>query len=466
MLERVLLYGAVATALLPALPFAGRPLWVLAPAAIAAGALLILAAAMRFRGPRGPLERNDWLLASAGALWTVVVAHALWQAAPLGPAAALTSQGFDAAVSMNAGATVLGALRYVLYAAVLLLAYLACRSDGDGWRVLKAVAWTVGAAAGYAVLAKAFGAEYALWQEKRYYAGWATGPFTSRNSFAAYLAIGVAANVAVVHRAWRDAVPERMDGRELLRASALFIAGRGFFVLLPLLLVLGAAPLTGSRAGLAAVAFAAGLAWLLILLRTRRNGDGLAKAPLFMAAGLLLLAVVGAGVLQARGLSLSDSVDQRLEIAGDAARMAADAPLHGVGLGAFPEALHRYKSTTLVNDWRRAHNVYLESVAEHGWPAALLLFLAVGIAVFAAARGVWNRKRQAPIPVAAVAGFAAVALHSLVDFPLQEPGVCLTLALLLGAAAALAERPEPQPMSRAGRSGQSPSHFTAERRQI
>ena len=92
-----------------------------------------------------------------------------------------------------------------------------------------------------------------------------------------------------------------------------------------------------------------------------------------------------------------------------------------------------------MNDWRRAPNSYLELALEISWPMTIIAFLAITLVIAAAARGLWTRYRSAPFAAAATASAIAAAAHSLVDFPLQEPGIALTLALLLGAAAAQAD---------------------------
>ena len=70
---------------------------------------------------------------------------------------------------------------------------------------------------------------------------------------------------------------------------------------------------------------------------------------------------------------------------------------------------------------------------------AIIAFLAIMLVIIAAARGLWTRYRSAPFAAAATASAIAATAHSLADFPLQEPGIALMLALLLGAAAAQAD---------------------------
>jgi O-antigen ligase len=128
----------------------------------------------------------------------------------------------------------------------------------------------------------------------------------------------------------------------------------------------------------------------------------------FAVIAIILMALAGQG----RGVSVEGYVEQRLEIFQNANRIAAERPMRGIGLGAFPEAMHALKSTELTNDWRRAHNSYLEAVAELGWPVVILMCIAVTLLFVAAFRGVWTRRRLTPIHTAAVSGFIAAAAQS------------------------------------------------------
>ena len=445
MIDRLFFLGTLVIALTPAFLFAGRPLWVLAPLAIVVGGALAVLSVVRLQSSGGDWTWSDRLLASAGVLWTIVIGYALFQAYGAGEsteawrlAAALTGQDIQPRNSLNVGVTVIGALRLALYAGVLLLAYWTCKASENAWTVMKAIVLVAGIAAVYAILAKFFGVEYVLWEKKHHYIGWATGPFPNRNTFATFLAIGLAANAALWARQYRREVPSEIEGRERLRVTLEFLSKRGILVALPGLVMLAAGLMTGSRAGLAVMALAVGGTAVLIVARWSSNRAlpiGMTIAGIAVVA-ITLMALAGQG----RGVSVEGSIEQRLEIFQNANRIAAERPMRGIGLGAFPEAMHAHKSTELTNDWRRAHNSYLEAVAELGWPVAILMFIAVTLVFLAALRGVWIRRRLTPIHAAAVSGFVAAAAHGLLDFPLQEPAICLVLALLLGAAAAQSDR--------------------------
>lgn len=444
MISRILFVLLLAAALTPALAFAGRPLWVLAPAALGVGVCLGFAAVGRLAGRSGDWTTGGRLIAVAAGLWCAVAAFAYVQTLGLGPAsvvggawaaaADLLTRDFDARISFNAGAAYFGILKLGLYGGVFLAAYWICRGRRRAWIVLWAVVAMTTVAALYALGAALLGIESVWGFEKRHYVGWATGPFENRNTFAGYLAVGLACASGLWMRDMRrDGATEGPSWRFWA-----FLSGRGLVMALPAVVLATAVAMTGSRAGLAAMALAPFLTVLFALAAADHGRRRLAAGAAILAA-LGLLAALAGDRLTSRSATLESSFAQRAELYGDTLRIIADRPLVGVGLGAFPEAIHAYKSTELSHDWKRAHNVYLEVAAELGLPAALAAFAAVGFAAFAAARGLWTRRYLPPMPAAAVGGFLAAAAHSLVDAPLQEPGIALTLALLLGTAAAQAD---------------------------
>lgn len=450
-IDRALFWGALTVGLAPVLLFAGRPLWVLAIAALATGGMLAVVAIRRLLKPAVSAGFSGRLLMIAGVLWTIVIAYALYQAAPgsaasqsggvWAEAARLTGSDFPSRGSWNAGATLIGAFRLTLYAAVCLLAYWTCRGRNDGWRVLWALMIVAAIAAAYGILSKVAGLDTVLWQDKRYYTGWATGPFENRNTFASFLALGLAANSALFMRAFKQAAPSEIEGRERVRVIVEFLSRQGILLILPGLTIIAAGMMTGSRAGLAVMAASVLLTVGVIVFRWSA-GCGIGRA-LGAVAIIALIAgglwTLGGAATAGRNVTIESSLTQRLEITGDTARAIAKAPAGGYGLGAFPEAMHSVKSTELTNDWRRAHNSYLELALEIGWPLALAAFIAIALTAAAAMRGLWTRYRGAPLSAAAGVSVIVLAGHSLIDFPLQEPGIALALALLLGAAAAQAD---------------------------
>ena len=352
-------------------------------------------------------------------------------------AAGLTGETVPTRRSFNPGATLSSALRFATYSGLCLLAYWTCRDRKTAWAVLWAIMAAAAFAAVYGIVGKVLGWETVLWREKLNYAGYATSPFENRNTFATFLAIGVTANIALFARYLRRARLGDYVGIEQTRQILEFGTRQVILLALPMLAMAGACLMTGSRARFAMMALAAGMATVAITIRRSAGRTILRSAAALRALAIVIgaLWVVGGPQTAERAQKLENSASYRLEIYRDTARAIEKGPADGYGLGSFPEAIHRYKSNKLVNDWRRAHNSYLELALEISWPMAIAAFIAVAFVIAAAARGLWTRYRSAPI--------AAAAAHSLVDFRLQESGIALMLALLLGTAAAQADGRRP-----------------------
>ena len=141
-------------------------------------------------------------------------------------------------------------------------------------------------------------------------------------------------------------------------------------------------------------------------------------APAFWAGA----AAGFAGLVAAYAKLQSPEVLHRLAWWSAAWRMAADAPWRGLGPGAYAYALPAYVASAPHLNSLFAHEHFLETAAERGWPY-LFLWLA-GLAVIL--RRAEPSKRFGPV--------AALA-HGCVDYALSVPGVfwlfCLSVAWAL-----------------------------------
>lgn len=91
-------------------------------------------------------------------------------------------------------------------------------------------------------------------------------------------------------------------------------------------------------------------------------------------------------------------------------RMAAESPWLGLGPGAYAYALPSYAPIRPELSSLFAHQHFLETAAEHGWPYALLWI--AGLVVL-----------LKPAPAARRFGPVAALIHGLVDYALSVPGV-------------------------------------------
>jgi O-antigen ligase len=125
------------------------------------------------------------------------------------------------------------------------------------------------------------------------------------------------------------------------------------------------------------------------------------------------------GLVAAYAKLQSPEVLHRLAWWSAAWRMAADAPWRGLGPGAFAYALPVYAAARPELSTLFAHQHFLETAAERGWP---YLFLWLG-GLAALLRRAEPSKRFGPV--------AALA-HGLVDYPLSVPGVFWLFCLSVG----------------------------------
>jgi O-antigen ligase len=112
-------------------------------------------------------------------------------------------------------------------------------------------------------------------------------------------------------------------------------------------------------------------------------------------------------------------------------------PLFGCGLGAYESVFPRYQTVAPMYTIDFAHNDYLQYLAELGAPAFLvgLLFL-LGVFRRAVRSGMDEPSNDRRYLALACAGsFAAILLHSLVDFNLYIPANAMVLAWVAGIAA-------------------------------
>jgi O-antigen ligase len=119
--------------------------------------------------------------------------------------------------------------------------------------------------------------------------------------------------------------------------------------------------------------------------------------------------------------------------------MAGESPWLGQGMGSFHDAFPRYKQGYGFERVEHAENEYLEMLAEGGLVGLGLSLLGVLLLVGAAWRGL--RAAEADpvlrgLGVGALAGLAALSVHSAVDFNLRVPSNALVAAFLVALTAA------------------------------
>ena len=182
-----------------------------------------------------------------------------------------------------------------------------------------------------------------------------------------------------------------------------------------------------------------------LLLRKLSGGKSVALAGA-LAIGLALIAFAQASHFEQalnRWQLQSEHIpnDARWQVSRVAVRALPDAGLFGFGPGTFRVVFPIYNrsgSDQVPGTWRFLHEDYLQTLLEWGWIGgilwALLFFggITVGIRSYKEhATREWTPRRRVLQPVVIIA-LMGVALHALVDFPVQIESIQLYVATYLG----------------------------------
>ena len=158
---------------------------------------------------------------------------------------------------------------------------------------------------------------------------------------------------------------------------------------------------------------------------------------IIVAALFLVLALFSAETVSmkwAEALSTGSSLKGRLLAYETAIEMVKNAPLWGHGAGTFG-LLFPYFSIgfgdSLGGKWTYAHNDYLQTLVEWGIIGSLLIFGLFAKAVFNLAKRQLSHREISLSATASFVGLVLVAIHALVDFPLQIPALQLIVLFYL-----------------------------------
>jgi O-antigen ligase len=412
-----------------------RPfVWAFWAAALGLAGFCYLALLLLRGGPlRVPLGRM-WLAALPflGLLGFLVV-----QAFPILPGgASVTTAAGDlvtsATLSLAPGSTLLMLLQVASYGLFFFLMMQVAANRRRARVIGMALFAVVVAHALYGLVALVLLDDALLFFSKWAYAGFATGSFVNRNSFATFLAFGLVLGVLLSLR-------EIKAGTGLRGKAPIYLAGTA--------LVLAVLVATGSRMGLLAGLSGAGLAALMAAGKGGAGGPRsgrLVLALLPIAAAVVVVALYGAGTFDRLG-SLENDANVRGDLYAQVIGMIAARPWLGYGGGAFEVAYPLFHQLPVSPDlvWDKAHSTYLSLWAELGVIAGSIPLLLIGGFATVALKLYLSRRGDWTAPAAAVAVTLVAALHSVVDFSLEiEANALLFLAIL---AIAVARTPGRQP---------------------
>jgi tetratricopeptide (TPR) repeat protein/O-antigen ligase len=193
--------------------------------------------------------------------------------------------------------------------------------------------------------------------------------------------------------------------------------------------------LTLSRGGI--VSAAAGLLAILALaVSTRARGRSLLPILAVVFGVTVYAGWVGLGSVAERFVEIvrEPESDLRWRIWEATLSVVADAPLAGVGLGAYADGVSPYRPAEVpaekIIDY--AHNDFLQLLAETGLLGLLIALWALGALVIFTVRCWWAR-RDPMIRGLVLGGMGAVVaamVHSLVDFGLHLPANAMVLVVV------------------------------------
>jgi hypothetical protein len=306
-------------------------------------------------------------------------------------------------------------------------------------RLLWVIAVSGAAYALYGVLSFLIEPTMILWRDKTAYLGSVTGTFINRNTAAAYFGSVVVIWMVLILEDLSRRTPERQLAwkrlsHELTRIPLNEILPR----LSALLICLIAMFMTGSRAGVGLSLLAMIVTFAVFLRKDLSPRTGI---WISLGSGVL----VALGLLELLGGRVSSRFDSqglvdsgRIEGWKSTLRIIADNPWFGTGMGTFQWAFPPYRSPdiSIRGIWNAAHSTPLEVASEVGIPMVLLIALAWAVMFVLLARGVLRRRRDAIIPLAAVATASLSLSHSALDFTLQVPGYSIPFFALFGAGVA------------------------------
>jgi O-antigen ligase len=309
--------------------------------------------------------------------------------------------------------------------------------------------WQLLAGLGLVALAVAVGLEMQfpeteLFSDYPVHRGTFSGFFVNRNVTAAYFMLVAFALSGVIALALADRAHHAAARR---RQDTLFIGVAAVALFLVIIAVIATASRAGTLLGLSSLALGIGstaaLAW-----RAGRGGAGRAAGPGRGLAMIGIATVAAMAILMMFGepvLSRLENTDESLRRCAWAAarQLIADNPLTGAGLGTFREVFPPVRDPDCFGTSGRlvrAHNSYLELYVGLGLPAAALLAYLLIEGLGLAAAGLRNRRRRRAIPVLLLAMSLYLALHALVDFPVQYPGIACYATALWGCGAAICLR--------------------------
>jgi O-antigen ligase len=418
-------------------------------AALRQSATVVMGASASIDGPAPPTPSAvviDRLALVFAAIFGVLIAWYWFQTSPIsgglahstwGEAARALGEPLSGAIALDPGVGAQQVMRLLAYGGVFFLAFVLCRDRRRARWAFIALAAVGLAYATYGLYAMFAGHKTVLGVVPSAYSRSVTSTFINRNSYATYGGLCVLIAMGPLLSELRQLVRGGASPIAQLRTISEEATPALYLTALAIATGVIAVILTGSRAGVASLMLGLVVFGLCILI----VGD-LSLRGFLTLTGIGALCVVAAMLVSGDFLAerVSDGIehDARWVLFEIGRQVAGERPVIGHGLGGFGAAfnggLRASPGFDAYVDF--AHNSYLELAVEGGIPALLLNLALVGMAVGICVAALFSRARGTSFSIAAIAGAALIAGHSMADFSLQMPAVAATFMLMLGVASA------------------------------
>jgi len=344
---------------------------------------------------------------------------------------ALTAPGIGTSaksVSLDPGSTLMTLLNFATYGLLFALVAQVGANRRRARTMLFALFLVIAAFAVYGIVSLVQLGDTLLGFEKLHYKGVATGTFVNRNSFATFLASGLAVGVPLLLDN-----PGRHRSLGQLRTWI-----RPALVLLGMLFIAATLLATDSRMGAAAGLAGLVVALTLSFLKGEKTRARWWLLAILVGAAAIVAVLYGAGTLE-RSL-LTDDDAGRGELYRQVWPTILERPFTGYGGGSFATVFPAIQQAPLgANDtvWDKAHSTYLSLWFEMGVIAGSLPLLIIATLLFRAVRGLGDQSSRS-VSIAAIAVTVVFALHSAVDFSaeIMANAFLFTAVLALGASGA------------------------------
>ncbi len=281
------------------------------------------------------------------------------------------------------------------------------------------------------------GVDMLLWMPKLHYLDRPTGFFVNANHFAAYIALTIILTISYT-----------LTNKPSGKSKALFIRVFDYFynpAFLTLLLLLIGLIASKSIGALAALFTVSCLILMRVIWRLRQRAVLFSAISILGIATLLAILSLDYALIEQEISGLSHTFSRRYALSHAALRMLEDTWLVGIGGGSFYSQFSPYRSLEIGNAYYYyAHNDLIQFWIEYGLVGVSLLALFLSGVLRDNIRVLKQPHThiQATFAYTSLYGTVAVAIHSLVDFPMHIPGFSV-LYLVIVSVNSLHLKPHP-----------------------